>query len=603
MMKPIVSAEKPIGNEWLYEVKYDGFRCVLHWNLPETGNRNIYLTSKNNTDLTANFPEIVAFCQEHEALVKPFLPLQLDGELVVLNHAFQADFSSIQKRGRLKNNSSIQRAAASRPASLLVFDLVQYRGTDCTKKSIQHRKALLADIYAVMGRNNRVDFIQTYDNPDELGTIIFDYKAEGMIAKRKNSVYHSGKDHNDWFKIKNWRKVFGFLTHYNPENDYFTVSIYDNDVERQIGKCKHGLGDESVQALQQIFTTKGENVHNGYRLPPAICAAIHTLDLYKEELREPEFDKLLPNMKATDCTMERLELDMAMLPSTINLTNTDKLFWPDVGLTKGDLLIYIREIAPYMLPFLNGRTLTVIRSPDGVCEEHFFQKHLPDYAPSFVDSVEVDGQNRIVCNNLEALVWFANHGTVEYHIPFQMTQHEEPSEIAFDLDPPDKDRFDLAIQAAKIIKPLLDDLDLISFVKTSGNKGLQIHIPIPTGRMTYEETAIFTEAIARTVENAYPDLFTTERMKKNRHGRLYIDYLQHGRDKTLIAPYSPRKTNLATIATPLFWEEVKDGLDPGQFTISNAIKRIKTLGCPFASYFDVARKQYLDSVLDLVRGD
>ncbi|WP_449355008.1 DNA ligase D [Virgibacillus natechei] len=597
MMKPIASAEKPAGKDWLYEVKYDGFRCILHWEL----NESIHLTSKNNKDLTANFPDIVAFCQEHVALVKPFLPLQLDGELVVLNNAFQADFASIQKRGRLKNKASIQNAAKSRPASLLVFDILQYKGSDCTRDSYQRRKSLLADFFTETDMKDRIGHIQAYDDVDKLGQIIFDYKAEGMIAKRKDSVYQSGKDHHDWFKIKNWRTIHGFLTLYHPENDYFTVSIYDNDNAVEIGKCKHGLDAETFQTLQQIFTTKGDKSLEGHTLPPAICASIHTLDLYKEELREPEFDKLLPKMEAADCTVERLHLDMAMLPPTVNLTNIDKIFWSDKGLTKGDLLIYIREIAPYMLPFLKERTLTVIRSPEGVDEEHFFQKNLPDYAPAFVESFEVDGEKRMICNSLDALVWFANHGAVEYHIPFQTVQHDEPSEIVFDLDPPGRDRFDLAIKAAGIIKPLLDDLDLISFVKTSGNKGLQIHIPIRAGSMTYEETGVFTEAIARTIENAYPNLFTTERMKKNRNGRLYLDYLQHGKDKTLIAPYSPRKTDDATIAAPLFWEEVEDGLDPGQFTIENAIERVKRLGCPFSSYFDVGRGQQLEKVLSLVR--
>ncbi|UJL46035.1 DNA ligase D [Virgibacillus sp. NKC19-16] len=597
MMKPIASTEKPRGEDWLYEVKYDGFRCVLQW---EDG--SIRLTSKNNKDLTANFPEIVAFCRENEALVKPFLPLQFDGELVVLNNAFQADFASIQKRGRLKNKASIQEAAEFRPASLLVFDLLQYKGSDCRKDPLVKRKSLISDFSANTEVKGRINFIQTHDDADELGKIIFDYKAEGMIAKRQTSTYQSEKDHRDWFKIKNWRTIHGFLTHFNPENDYFTVSIYDNDAIKEIGKCKHGLDSEAFQTLQQIFTTKGEKEREGYSLPPAICASIHTLDLYKEELREPEFDKLLPNMEAAACTLERLQLNMAMLPPTVDLTNTDKIFWPDDALTKGDLLIYIREIAPYMIPFLKDRALTIIRSPDGVKKEHFFQKHLPDYAPSFIDSFNIDDERRIICNGLDSLVWFANHGAVEYHIPFQTVQHDDPSEIVFDLDPPDRDRFDLAIQAAKIIKALLDDLDLISFVKTSGNKGLQIHIPIPTGSMTYEETGVFTEAIARTVENAYPNLFTTERMKKNRNGRLYIDYLQHGKDKTLIAPYSPRKTDDATIAAPLFWEEVKEGLDPGQFTIENAIDRVKRLGCPFGTYFDVGMEQRLERVLSLVRG-
>jgi len=182
-----------------------------------------------------------------------------------------------------------------------------------------------------------------------------------------------------------------------------------------------------------------------------------------------------------------------------------------------------------------------------------------------------------------------------------LIQSTSPVEIVFDLDPPGRERFDLAIQAALLIKQLLDDLELISFVKTSGNKGLQIHIPIAEGSMTYEETATFTQAIAFTLEQAYPDLFTTERFKNKRNSRLYIDYVQHGKDKTLIAPYSPRKTMDATVATPLFWEEVKEGLTPDQFTIENVVERVQTHGCPFADYFVAGGRQKLDKVLESLR--
>src|SRR5699024_2031811 len=116
-------------------------------------------------------------------------------------------------------------------------------------------------------------------------------------------------------------------------------------------------------------------------------------------------------------------------------------------LTKGDLLVYLREIAPYMLPFLKERALTIIRSPDGMTKEHFFQKHLPSHAPSFIEGVPIDDEQFIVCNHLDALIWFANHGAIEYHVPFQLIQSTSPVEIVFDLDPPGRERFDLAIQA------------------------------------------------------------------------------------------------------------------------------------------------------------
>ena len=596
VMKPIASDIIPYGDEWSYEVKFDGFRCVLHWEKD-----GVKLISKTKKDLNDHFPEIINYCRDKQTLVTKYLPLKLDGELVVLNNPYQANFPLLQKRGRLKNKDSIQKASETRPVTFMAFDLLQQRGEGLYHESFEHRKGLLYELFMTCTFDIHIRLITAYEDSEQLWQEIYDHKGEGMIAKRKTSVYYEGKQHHDWFKIKNWRTIQGFLTQMNPENDYFTVGVYDGETIKTIGKCKHGLDEEAMNSLKQIFLTKGTKHKDIYTLPPAICAVIHTLDLYKNELREPEFQQLLPMTKPKACTIEKLKLDIAMIPPKIERTNTDKTFWPDKGWTKGDLLTYVREVSPYMLPFLKQKALTIIRAPDGVQGKSFFQKNVPPYAPHFVDYVEVDSDKVIVCNTLDSLVWFANHGAIEYHIPFQTIDSDHPNEIVFDLDPPGREEFDLSIQAALIIKPLLDELDLISFVKTSGNKGLQIHIPIPVGSMTYDETALFTQAIAWTVESAYPQLFTTERLRKNRHGRLYIDYVQHGKDKTLIAPYSPRKTADATVATPLYWHEVKKGLVPAQFTIDDVVERIKTLGCPFAAYVDVGRTQTLDKVLKMVK--
>ena len=596
IMKPIASPDIPHGDEWLYEVKYDGFRCVLQWEKDE-----IKLMSRNHKDLTDKFPEIINYCREKQDMLFDFLPLKLDGELVVLNHPYQANFPWIQKRGRLKSNESILKKSEERPATLMVFDLLQHKGEDLYAESLQYRKKKLNEVFLKAALDSRICLVGTYINPTDLWKTVYDYKGEGMIAKRKTSVYANGKQHRDWYKIKNWRTIKGFLTYMDVNNGYFTVGVYEGEAMKTIGKCKHGLDEEAMNTLKQIFLTKGHKQRNGYTLLPAICASIHTLDLYEGELREAAYEQLLPTLTPDECTIEQLNLDMAMIPPTIELTNTNKVFWPEKGLTKGDLLTYMREVSPYMLPFLKGKALTVIRAPDGVQGESFFQKNLPSYAPTFIETVEVDHNQFIVCHTLDTLVWFANHGAIEYHVPFQRIDSEYPNEIVFDLDPPSREEFELAIRAALIIKPLLDELNLISFVKTSGNKGLQIHIPIPEGSMTYNETGLFTQAIAWTVEDAYPHLFTTERFKKKREGRLYIDYVQHGKDKTIIAPYSPRKTLDATVATPLYWKEVKKGLVPAQFTIHHVIERIQMLGCPFEKYFAVGMEQEMGKVLKMVK--
>ncbi|MCM3741411.1 DNA ligase D [Oceanobacillus luteolus] len=596
IMKPIYRDDVPVGEEWLYEIKYDGFRALLSI----SADGKVTLKSRNNHDLTDKFPEVVRSCVHLLPAIKGFLPLVLDGELVVLNNKYQANFSELQKRGRMRNLTKIEKAAQVRPASFIAFDILEVKGKIYDKQRLSTRNKILEDVFKKV-QGERLQLIEVFQDLQDIKKIVFDFKGEGFVAKRKNSIYLNGKKHQDWFKIKNWRLIHGILSSFDIENGYFDVAVTNGQELRPIGKCKHGLDAETFQTLRDFFTKNGERNGNKFTVPPAICAAIHTLDLYDQELREPEFAAVLPTMKMEECTIEKLKLDLAMLPEEVELTNTDKLLWNQPGFSKGNLLTYIREISPYMLPFIRDRLLTVIRAPDGVEAEQFFQKHLPSYAPDFVTAVPQQGETFCSCDNLESLVWFANHGAVEYHVPFQRSGSVMPLEIVFDLDPPDREHFQLSVQAAQLVKVLLDELSLQSFVKTSGNKGLQIHIPIREGSMTYEETAIFTQAIAFTIEKSYPDKFTTERMKNKRNGRLYIDYVQHGKDKTIIAPYSPRKTMEGTVATPLFWEEVDSDLDPTIFTIDTVVERVKQYGCPFGEFEKARVKQNMKNLLNMVR--
>nr|WP_179134618.1 DNA ligase D [Oceanobacillus timonensis] len=590
-MKPIERSDMPEGDEWVYEVKYDGFRCELNWT-----NKQVTLTSKNNHDISNKFPEIINWCNDNYNYFKSKLPLKIDGELVILNHCYQANFALIQVRGRMKSIDRIEKQSAARPATLMVFDITEIREKKLTQNNLSLRKEILYQLLEPIPDNEVLKYVETFTSIEEIQKIVSESKSEGVVAKKVNSTYQKGKNHHDWFKIKNWREIQCILTEYNPSNGYFAVDVLEDDNLISVGTCKHGLLKESAETVQKLFKKQGKLVKGSYHLPPAITSIINTLDLYGSELREPNFKSINPNISYTECTLDKLQLDMAQLP--IEVSNTDKYLWPDV-FKKKDLLVYIREISPWMLPFLKQRALTVIRCPDGIEEESFFQKSLPDYAPDFLSSDTIE--DLIVCNQLESLVWLANHGSIEYHVPFQRIGQVTPLEIVFDLDPPDRNLFALAVKAAKLLKQMLDDLNLVSFVKTSGNKGMQVYIPIKEGSMTYDEAGIFTEAVAKTLERAYPNDFTTERLKKNRNGRLYIDYVQHGQDKTLVSPYSPRMTEEGTVSTPLYWYEVNEDLKPTAFTIANTIERVREIGCPFAGYFETGRKQKLDKVLKMVK--
>lgn len=590
-MKPIERTDIPEGDEWIYEVKYDGFFCRLKW----LDDKNIILISKNNQDISSKFPEIIKGCLDNYSYFKHKIPLELDGELVILNHRYQANFGLIQARGRMKSVERIEKRAKQRPATFLAFDITEKSGKRLHQQNLSFRKVILHQLLQSIPDNPILKYVETFTSIQEIQKVVSTSKSEGIIAKRKDSAYQKGKNHHDWYKIKNWRVIQGILTEYNPSNGYFIVNVLDDENLIKIGICKHGLSKKSVETVQNLFKEQGNFSNGTYHLPPAITSTINTLDLHGGELREPNFKSINPNIPYTECTLDKLQLDMAQIP--IDVSNTDKYLWPDIYMKK-DLLVYIREISPWMLPFLKQRALTIIRYPDGINKESFFQKNLPDYAPDYLLSNDADF---IVCNQLESLVWLANHGSIEYHVPFQQLGQTTPLEIAFDLDPPDREHFTLAVKAARLIKQILDDLKLVSYVKTSGNKGLQVHIPIRSGSMTYEETGVFTEAVAKTLEQAYPNDFTTERLKKNRKERLYIDYLQHGKDKTLIAPYSPRATKEGTVSTPLYWHEIHQDLDPTAFTITNVADRVREIGCPFIDYFETGIKQQMRKVIKMVR--
>lgn len=274
----------------------------------------------------------------------------------------------------------------------------------------------------------------------------------------------------------------------------------------------------------------------------------------------------------------------------IAITHPDKLIWKNPAIPKAGYISYLVQAASRMLPFLEDKTLTVIRYPNGVPGDSFFQKHFPDNVPDFVQTVTEDGENRIICSNLSTLVWLGNQSAVEFHIPFQTVGSDYPDEIVFDLDPPDREHFPWAVHAAREMKQLFDRLAVKSYPKLSGSRGIQIHLPLNGTVISYSDTRVFTSFIAEVLTQKYPAEFTTERLKKKRNGCLYIDYVQHAQGKTIICPYSARGKEGATVAAPLRWEEVTDQLQMEMFTIPYVRQRMSSEPCPMADYFEQDNK-------------
>ncbi|WP_188207075.1 DNA ligase D [Alkalibacillus aidingensis] len=579
-MLPTLVEDIPKGEDWVYEVKYDGFRCGLEWNEDA-----VKLWSRNGTDLTPQFPEIVEWCEEHAEEAKPYLPLFLDGELVVLETRLRANFSMIQKRGRTKSNEGVDKLSHHRPATLVIFDGLQLKGKNIENQLLHKRREQLEQFFKEMeweltDPSQRIHLVDQYVREDQAWKDVFLHQGEGLVAKNQRSKITNGKRTTKWQKVKNWRTVTGFLTTWNMENDYYDVSIYRGDDIILLGKLKHGFDDEQKATLRKFVKENGGKVDaNTWEIPPSVCVEVNCLEAKDRELREPVFQQFRFDLEPKDCTYEAVREGLGQLPNSIEISKPDKYLFPDFN--KRDFVLYLREVAPLLLPRLKNKRLTMIRFPDGIDEHSFYQKHLPDYAPEFIQTVPgEDDEEDIVCQDLQTLLWFGNHAAIEYHVPFQRIDSNLPDEMVFDLDPPTLKQFPLAVLAAQLIKEMCEHQGFRVNVKTSGKTGLQLHIPLEED-MTFDDTREFMEAVAKVLVEKYPESFTIERLKKNRGNKLYLDYIQHAPGKTIIAPYSPRATKEGTVATPLFWDELNESLDPRDFTMDIIPKRLKEKGCPF----------------------
>ncbi|WP_409270348.1 DNA ligase D [Neobacillus sp. SCS-31] len=604
-MLPVLQFEPPEFPGWSYEVKYDGFRAILDWD--GNGPR---LTSRNDKPLLPLFPEIEDFLKAYLDHFRFFLPLRLDCELVILENEYKANFSAIQKRGRMKAIGRIAEAAEKQPARLMAFDLLVEHGENIHSLPYLERKRRLASLFSKTGmamepKTTGVELLQLvppHTKFSELWEEVVLHDGEGIVAKAPESQWEEGKRSTKWVKYKNWKLVDCFITAYEKSNGYYYCGVYKDGGVFQIGHILFGLKPDEKQALFTVIkqNSKSEDSRFIY-VEPAICFEVKYLELYDNELREPHFSRFRLDLRPEDCTFDNFLFNQKNVTGDIELTHPDKPVWESPSIRKIDLVHYLMEVAPSILPFLRKRSLTVIRYPHGMFGEAFYQKNCPDYAPDFIETHLDEGINYIVCNDLKSLVWLGNQLAIEYHIPFHTIESAKASEIVLDLDPPSPADFGLAVKAAVYIKEVIDGLGLIGFVKTSGNKGLQVYLPLPYDTYTFDDTRLFTEFIANYLVSKEPGLFTIERMKKNRGGRLYVDYVQHAPGKTIIAPYSPRGNKHAGVAAPLFWDEVEEGLDPKDFNLPSVLQRYRNSGDPFKDYFKAGEKQPFGPVLEFLR--
>ncbi|UED82429.1 DNA ligase D [Lysinibacillus sp. CD3-6] len=602
-MKPMLlteAIEPPKGEEWFYEAKYDGFRCIIQWTEEEP-----ILISRNGNVLNQLFPEIIAYCKDLYKKIKAYLPLTFDGELVFLMNNYKSEFSIVQQRGRMQNKEVIAAHAKSFPCHYVVFDLLQFKGESQANRYLKTRKQQLTTLFTKLKLSTTINYednrplqaIDVFEDTSAIWHLITTYNGEGLIAKKKTSKWQEDVRTNQWMKIKNWRMVTVIVTKYDKGNGYFQGCVYRQGELTEVVVFRHGMKNDELNTLIAFFKANGIKQNETWELEPSICVDIACIDFDGKKLREPRFHAFRLEMDPQECNWQQMHRQLMPIPESVQVTHPNKPVWPEIGITKDSYLHYLQFISPLILPLLRQRPVTLIRFPHGVSGESFYQKSSPDNLPEFVATEKVSEHHGILCNNLETLLWLGNQLALEIHIPFQTIDTDKPTEIVFDLDPPNVDAFSLAISAARHLKEIFDYFKLQSFVKTSGGKGLQVYIPLPYNTFSYEQVRQFTEFVCRFLCEQKTGLYTIERLKKNRNDRLYLDYVQHAEGKTIISPFSTRGNPMGLVATPLYWDEVNEQLRPELFTIPTVIERIKRVGNPFRNFEAIGEEQDFHAVL------
>jgi bifunctional non-homologous end joining protein LigD len=589
------SRDQPFSRAgWIFEMKYDGYRL-----LAGREDNDVVLLSRNKRALTTTFPEIA---RALHAL--PYPRLVLDGEVVVNDETGRPNFQRLQKRGMLRRAVDIRRAAADLPATLYVFDLLAFDEFDMRSLPLVDRKRLLQQLIPAKGVLQFADHVP--DRGEDFFRAADALGVEGMVGKRGDSKYRAGRS-PDWVKVRASKHddfvVVGFTEPGGSRTGFGALHLanYDDDVLTYAGSVGTGFTakmiDEIHKTLSVLVVKKPacEHAPDGRAhtwIEPRLVCEVKYLEWTEEGLlRHPVFIRFRDDKEPAECLRPRGDVDLEAEPAAlavnvasedkkIAFTNLDKLYWPEDGYRKQDFIDYYRMIAAWILPYLQDRPLVTTRFPDGIHGKSFYQKDAPDFAPDWLRRENIWSEesqrdlNYFVCDDEPALLYVANSAALLLHVwASRVGSLEKPDWCIIDLDPKEAPFSDV-VKVANVTKALCDEIELPAFIKTSGSSGL--HILLPMGRqVTHEQSRLFGELLARAVVKEVPHMATVERMPGKRQGKVYVDYLQNGHGKLLVAPYSVRPLAGAPVSTPLAWPEVNDALDMRAFTIRTMEKRLE----------------------------
>jgi bifunctional non-homologous end joining protein LigD len=591
--------------DWLFEVKWDGYRAIA-----EIERDKVRLYSRNKLAFEKRYAPIV------EALAHLGHEAVLDGEVVVLDPTGKPRFQLLQEYQKAKKGTLVYQ----------VFDLLYLDGHDLQRLPLIRRKELLGQVL------NGLPNVRLSEHIAEQGVAFFDAVSrkglEGIVAKDGRSRYQQSVRSRSWLKFKTQLRqeavIGGFTEGQGARKGLgsLVLGVYENGDLVYVGHAGTGFTDKTLADLRSRldglireacpFKKRPQaNAPVHWVEPRLVCEVSFGEWTNDGNMRRPVFLGLREDKEASTVRRER-PVDIALpsppvepveksrseqaLPSrqpnqrveigghVVQLTNLNKSYWPEEGYTKGDLIRYYRDVSSIILPHLKDRPQSLNRHPNGIHGKSFFQKDVRQQPPpEWVETVEItsdsDGKRvrSLLCQDEASLAYLANLGCIELN-PWnaRVGTLDRADYLLLDLDPEDI-TFHHVVEAAQAIRKVLEQAGAESFCKTSGKRGLHVYVPFG-GRYSHDQAKHFAELIARIVNAKLPSTTSLVRNPSERQQRVYLDYLQNGKGKTLAAPYSVRPYPKATVSTPLKWSEVRRGLDPSRFSMRTVPKRLDDMG-------------------------
>jgi len=637
--------EHPFSDSnWLYEIKWDGVRALARI---EDG--ALSLRSRTGADITKRYPELAFLPQAFagsDAIV--------DGEIVALDERGLSSFERLQERMHVRAPS--EHLVSQIPVVYFAFDLLYCDGYDLRKAPLLERKQLLQRLVHTSERFRFAD--HQLEHGVELFALAKQTGLEGIVAKRADSPYVSERSAY-WMKLKVTKTldavVGGWTESRTPALPFgsLLLGLYQGKKLRFIGHVGSGFDAKKLQEisakLRELatadcpFDAVPETNEKPSWVEPELLARVKFSGWTQEHsLRHPVFLGLREDARPTDCRWEHEAEPVTTAPATVRapqvtgkvldtkaqieaelfkghaetvtieldgkrvrLSHLNKVYFPESGYTKRELLAYYYRMADFILPFLRDRPLVLRRYPDGIKGQAFFQKDVREGLPDWFKTVPVDSEGRgkeihyATADDRASLLFLTSLGCIDHNPWSNRYDHlDHPDYFFFDLDPSEGTEFSAAVTIAGALHEKLEELRLASFLKTSGATGIHLYIPVEPV-YTYEQLRTFAEIVARTVTSEHPNLVTNERsVAKRPAGRVLIDVQQNAHGRPLAAPYSVRAFPEAPVSAPILPQELRKNLRPETLNIKTVFARLKEKGDLWGDFWK--RQQRLEEAIELL---